>query len=220
VRHKENTLFDVEHIFLTDQDDPKIREVTTRMSRFVCNLETGREYLTEKAYIAETNIPIVFSRYTPDKVTSEKNVYLITKLEKSGSRIFLAPGVMVLILFMRKRVDEKSAKEAQVFFLDYFAKQINGACINGNDMMIGGKKVMGMTVMFNEQNGMMMVRFMLTLTAKAVENMTSEADFAEKKYKNITGVCDETGMSEDAIRTLVNGFIEVALSWRPGNAAE
>jgi hypothetical protein len=205
---------------ITDPDDPKIREVTTRMSRFVCGLETDQDRFTEKVYIAETTIPIVFSRYTPDKVTSEKNVYLITRLEKNGSRVFLAPGVIALIMFMRKQINEKSAKEAQSFFLDYFAKRIKGACVDGNDMLVNGKKVMGMTIMFNEQNGMTMVRFMLTIKSKSVRGMTGTEDFAEKKYTNITGVCDETGMSEDIIRSLVNDFVDTALSWRPGNAAE
>ncbi|MDR0464244.1 MAG: hypothetical protein LBG94_03900 [Treponema sp.] len=85
-------MFDIENIILTNPDDPKIREVTTRMSRFVCNLETEEERYKEKAYIVETDIPIVFTRYTPDKVISEKNVYLITTSEKNGSRIFPKAG--------------------------------------------------------------------------------------------------------------------------------
>ena len=210
-------MFDVEHVIFTGTDDPKIREITTRMSRFACNLDTEQERLAEKAYIVETKTPIVFSRYTPDKVASQKNVYLITKQEKNGSRIFLAPGVMALVLLMRKRIDQNSAKEAQLFFQNYFAKKITGACIDGNDLMINGKKAMGMTVMYNEQSGMAMIRFMLTLKAESVRTMTGAGDFADRKYKAIAGVCDETGMSEDAIRTLVNGFVETALSWRPEN---
>jgi hypothetical protein len=209
-------LFDVEHIFLTDPDDPIIREVTTRMSRFVCNLESEQDRLMEKAYIVETKIPVVFSRYTPDKVESQKNMYLITKQEKSGSRIFLAPGVIVLIMFMQKRIDEKSLREAQAFFLDYFVKQIKGAYADGNDVLINGKKTMGLTLMPNV-NGTTMIRFMLTLRAETIKTMTSTEDFEDRKYRGITGVCDETDMSEDSIRTLVEGFVESALTWRPKN---
>jgi hypothetical protein len=210
-------LFDVEHVIITDPDDPIIREVTTRMSRFVCNLETDHERFTEKAYIVETKIPIAFSRHTPDKVTAEKNVYLITRMEKNGSRVFLAPGVIAVIIFMRKRLDQNSAIKAQDFFLNYFSKQIKGACIDGNDLLINGKKAMGMTVMFNELNGTAIIRFMLTIKSESVRGMTNDEDFADRKYKTITGVCDETGMSEDTIRTMVNGFPETVLSWEPEN---
>jgi hypothetical protein len=213
-------LFDVEHVIFTGPDDPKIREITTRMSRFVCNLETGYERCTEKAYIVETKAPIVFSRHTPDKVTAEKNVYLITKLEKNGSRVFLAPGVIAVIVFINKRFDQSSAEEAQLFFLNYFARQIKGAGVDGNDLLINGKKVMGMTVIFNEPNGTAMIRFMLTVKSESVIKMTDDEDFADRKYKTITGVCDETGMSEGAIRALVSGFPETVLLWGMGNAAK
>jgi hypothetical protein len=189
------------------------------MSRFVCNLETGYERFTEKAYIVETKIPIAFSRHTPDKVTAEKNVYLINKMEKNGSRIFLAPGVMAVIIFMRKRLDQNSAKDAQSFFLNYFAKEIKGTRIDGNDLLINGKKAMGMTVMFNEITGMTMIRFMLTIKSESVRGMTNDEDFADRKYKTITGVCDETGMSEDTVRALINGFPKTVLSWGPENGA-
>jgi len=65
-------MFDVERIILNDPEYPKIREVAIRMSRFVCNLETEEERYKEKAYIVETNIPLIFSRYTPDRVASKK----------------------------------------------------------------------------------------------------------------------------------------------------
>jgi hypothetical protein len=208
-------LFDVERVIVTSPDDPKIREITIRMSRFVCNLEAEQERLTEKAYIVETKIPIVFSRYTPDKVTSEKNVYLITKNEKNGSRVFITPGVMAFAMFIRKQLEENSAKEAQVFFQDYFVKQIKGAYRDGNDILIDGKKILGMTVVYNNLDGMAMIRFVLTLKSKSIKDLTVDEDFIDRKYKGITGVCDETGMSEETIRAMVYGFVETALSWRP-----
>jgi len=209
------TLFDVEHVLFSGPDDPKIREITTRMSRYVCNLEKEQERFSEKAYIVEAKKPIVFSRYTPDKVTSEKNVYLITNHEKNGSRIFLAPGVIALIMFMKKRwMDEKKAKAAQEYFMDYFITQIKGTYIDGNDILIGSKKIMGMTVMYNNLFNTMMVRFMLTLKAGSAQSAAREEDFAERKYKGITGACDETGMSEDTIRGIVSGFVKYVLFWR------
>jgi hypothetical protein len=210
-------LFDVEHVLFTGPDDPKIREITTRMSRFACNLDTEQERLAEKAYIAETKTPIVFSRYTPDKVSSEKNVYLITKREKNGSRVFLAPGVLAFIMFIQKRLNEKTVKDAQSDFSDYFVKQIKGARTDNNDILIDGKKVMGMTILYNELYNTAIVRFVLTMKSEFVRSMTGADDFAETKYKNITGVCDETGMSEDTIRTMVNGFVETVVSWRGEN---
>ena len=214
-------MFDVEHILLTNPDNPKIREVTTRMSRYVCGLESEQECLTEKAYIVETTIPIIFSRYTPDKVATKEYVYLIPKQEKNGSRIFFTPGVIALIMFMKKGpLDENSVKAAQLFFMDYFVRQIDNSCTNGNDVLINGKKIMGITVLANNINNTVMIRFMLTLKSKFITIYSRDEDFAERKYKGITGVCDETGIDEDTIREMVNGFIDIALSWRPENAAE
>jgi len=215
-------LFDVEHVLFSNPDDPKIREITTRMSRYVCNLESEQERMAEKAYIVETAVPIIFSRYTPDKVTSEKHVYLITKQEKSGSRIFLVPGVIALIMFIRKGpVDDHSAKLAQSFFMDYFIKQIEGAYADGNDVLIDGKKIMGFTVMYNNTHNTMMLRFMLTLKSELLmKSVARDEDFTEKKYSRITGVCDETGMDEDTIRKMICGFVEIALAWRLENAAD
>jgi hypothetical protein len=175
--------------------------------------------MIEKAYILETKIPIVFSRYTPGKVESKNNVYLIIGKEKNGSRIFLTPGVIAFVMFMRKRIEEKHLNEATSFFLNYFLEQIKESYADRNDVLIDGKKIMGLTIMPNV-NGSTMIRFVLTLRAETIRNMTSAEDFEDRKYKGITGVCDETGMNDDAIRSLVNGFVEAALSWRPKNDSD
>jgi hypothetical protein len=215
-------LSDIERILLTNPDDPKIKELTTRMSRFVCSLENEQDRETEIAYIVETKIPLVFHRYTPDKVESQKNVYLITKLEKNGSKVFLTPGVMALIMFMKigYPADGSTAKNAQLFFMDYFIKQIKGAYIDGNDVLIGGKKIMGLTVLLNGTTRTAMIRFMLTAKSKCVKYVTSDKDFEDRKYSGITGVCDETGMSEESVQEMIYGFIKIARAWRPGDAAK
>jgi len=211
-------LFDVEQILLTNPDDPKIREVTTRMSRFVCNLETKEECFKEKAYIVETDIPIVFSRYTPDKVTSEKNVYLITKLEKSGSRIFLAPGTIAFIMFIRtEAMDIFSVKDIELFSLKFFTKHIKNSYTDGNDILINGKKVMGFTLVYNNVLNTLMIRFILTLKSKVLNDFIQDEDFKDRKYKEITGVCDETELSENDVREIINRFIDIVLSWRKTN---
>ena len=211
-------MFDVEQILLTNPDDPKIREVTTRMSRFVCNLETKEECFKEKAYIVETDIPIVFSRYTPDKVTSEKNVYLITKLEKSGSRIFLAPGTIAFIMFIRtEAMDIFSVKDIELFSLKFFTKHIKNSYTDGNDILINGKKVMGFTLVYNNVLNTLMIRFILTLKSKVLNDFIQDEDFKDRKYKEITGVCDETELSENDVREIINRFIDIVLSWRKTN---
>jgi hypothetical protein len=180
-----------------------------------------QEYLTEKAYIVETKIPIVFSRYTPDKVASKENVYLITKQEKNGSRIFLVPGVIGLIMFMQKKqMNEKSIKTAQEYFMDYFIRQIKGAYPDGNDVLIDGKKIMGMTVMCNNIYDTVMVRFILTMKSEYIKTLSLDEDFIDRKYKSITGVCNETGMDENTVRRMVDEFVNIALSWRAENAAD
>jgi len=209
-------LFDVERILLTDPDDPKIREVTTRMSRYVCNLENDQERLTEKAYLVETKIPIVFNRHTPDKVTSQKHIYLITNLEKDGSKIFLVPGVIALIMFLKKEgMNEDTAKTAQKHFLNYFTKRINGAYPDGNDLLINNKKLMGMTIMYNNLYDTVAVRFMLTMTTEYIP--TLEDDLSDKKYIGIGGVCEETDLTEEDIREMANDFINEVINWRPEN---
>lgn len=206
-------MFDVEHIFLTDPNDPKIREVTARMSRFVCNLQTKSECFNEAAYIVETDVPVTFTRYTPDKVTSKKNVYLITEQEKSGSRIFFCPGVIGLIMFLKtgKTIDEGNVKSIQSSFMEYFINQIKGAYADGNDILINGKKIMGITVIHNISNGTLMIRFILTCKAERLKLLVSKDDFVGRKYKDITGVCDETGISESEARGMVKSFITKAL---------
>ena len=118
-------MIDVERVFLTDPDDPKIREITIRMSRFACNLESEEERYKEKAYIVETNVPIILKGYAPYNVTSEKYVYITPKPQKSGSRIFIVPGVMALVMYINTiPIDEETAKIATDFALNYFTSRI------------------------------------------------------------------------------------------------
>jgi hypothetical protein len=195
-------------------DEPIIREVTTRMSRFVCGLDMPSESKKEAAYIVETEVPLVFSRYTPDKVTAEKNVYLITKLEKSGTRIFLAPGVIALIMFFRSKGDEKTAKAVQRALQDYFTSHIKGASADGNDLLINNKKIMGITAIQRIDSEMMMVRYMLTMNVEHIAAITTDTDFEDRKYKNITGVCNETDVSTDEVRAMVEESINIVTAWR------
>jgi hypothetical protein len=208
----------VEYVTLKTPDDPIIREVTTRMSRFVCGLETEQERGKEKAYVVESDFPLVLSRYTPDKVTADKNVYLTTACEKNGSRIFLVPGVIALIMFFSAKGDERTAEEARKMLQDYFVKRIEGSCAEGNDILINKRKVMGITVYYNPVHNLVMIRFVLTLKAGYIAGMAGELDFADRKYKGITGVCDETGLREETVRAIVSESIDFVLAWRPENA--
>ena len=61
------------------------------------------------------------------------------------------------------------------------------------------------------------VKFMLTLKSEYINSITTSADFQDRKYNGITGVCDETEMTEDDVRKLVDDFIVEALSWRREN---
>jgi lipoate-protein ligase A len=184
------------------------------MSRFVYGLDTPGEIKKEAAYIVETEVPLVFSRYTPDKVTAEKNVYLITKLEKSGTRIFLVPGVIAVILFFRSEGDEETAKAVQAALQDYFTSRIKGASADGNDLLINKKKIMGITVIQRIDSEMMMVRYMLTVKAEHIAAITTATDFEDRKYKNITGICDETDLSTDEVREIVEESIKIVTAWR------
>jgi len=212
-------LFDVEHILLTDLNDPKIEEITTWMSRYVCNLETEQERLKEKAFIYETTVPFNLTRYTPDKVASKQKVMLTPQREKNGSKIAIAPGVICLVMFMQKKgIDEKSAMDATKYYMDYFIKQIKGAYADNNDILIDGKKTLGFALIYNSILDRIMIRLGLIMRSEGINKLTADEDFTMKKYKSLTGVCEETGMDENAVRKMVNGFIDIALSWRKEDA--
>jgi hypothetical protein len=139
--------------------------------------------------------------------------------EKNGSRIMFAPGVLAFVMFFRKKItDDKAADEAAAAFIDYFTNRIKGAYRDGNDMLICGKKAMGMSVIYN--GDMAMIMFVLTLKAEKVNAFFSERDFDGYKYKGVTGVCDETLISEDDARAMVTRFIDYAREWGKENASE
>lgn len=208
-------MFEVKHILLTDPEDPVIRDITTRMSRFVCNLETNEECLKEEAFIIETEVPIVLKCYAPDKVTNEKNVYLTPKEQRSGSRIFITPGVIALVMFLKTPcINLKSAKEATSLFIDYFVKRIKGAYSDNNDILINGKKILGLAFHCNPELETSNIKFMLTFNSDYIKSLINSDDFTDRKYSDITGICNETNLSADAVRNIVNGFIDVVLSWR------
>jgi hypothetical protein len=189
------------------------------MSRFVCGLEKEEERFNEMAYIAESAAPVVMERYAPDKVASRGNVYLITNTEKNGSRIIFTPGVLAFVMFIKNKIaDDKAAAEATSAFIDYFTSGIKGAYRDGNDLLICGKKAMGMSVIFN--GDMAMVRFVMTLRAEAVNAFFSERDFDGYKYKGVTGVCDETSIGEGDARAMVYEFANYLMKWRQKNASE
>jgi hypothetical protein len=189
------------------------------MSRFVSGFEKEEERFIEKAYLAESAVPVIMTRYVADKVASRGDVYLITNSEKNGSRIIFAPGVIAFIMFIKKKItDDKAADGVTAAFINYFTGRIKGAYRDGNDLLICGKKAMGMSVIYN--GDMAMVRFVLTLRVEKVKVFFSERDFDGCKYKGITGVCDETVIDERDARAMVIRFIDYALEWRPENASE
>ena len=207
----------MEHVLLTDPDDPKIREVTTRMSRYACAIQWNED-LTEKAFVVETEIPIVFTCYAPDKVTSEKYAYITPKGQRSGSRIFLTPGVIALIMFLKKEgMNENTVKAAQKYFLNYFVERIAGAYPDGNDLLINNKKIMGIAIHYNPIANTANIKFMLTMKSEFIKSLTTDEDFIGRKYTGIGGVCEETDLKENAIREMAEDFINVVLNWRPDN---
>jgi hypothetical protein len=189
------------------------------MSRFTCGLEKEEERFNEMAYIVESRVPIILHRYTRDKVASRGDVYLIPNPEKNGSRIIITPGVIAFAMFMRKKIDsDKAADEAAAAFIDYFTNRIKGAYRDGNDMLICGKKAMGISVIYNDD--MAMAIFVLTLKAEKVNAFAGAGDFDGCKYKGITGVCDETLIGEGEARAMVARFTDYAREWRPKDASE
>jgi hypothetical protein len=213
-------LLNIERPLLKTGDEPVIREITTRMSRFVLALDAPGEREKEAAYIVETETPVVITRYTPDKVGAEKNVYLITALEKSGSKIFLAPGVITPVMFIRVNGGEKTALEVRKALGDYFTARIKGAYTDGNDLLINRKKVTGFTVIYRVDSRMLMAAYMFTIKAAHVAAMTTGADFEGCKYTGIAGVCDETGLSENDVRAMVEESVSMVMNWRPAGDTE
>lgn len=208
-------MFDVKRILITDLDDPIIHEITTRMSRFACDLETNEECLREDTFLIETEVPIVLKCYAPDKVTNEKNVYITPKEQKSGSRIFITPGVIALVMFLKTpRINLKTAKEATDLFINYFVKRIKGAYSDNNDILINGKKIFGISVFYNEALETTNIKFMLTYSSVYIKYLTSKEDFENRKYDDITGVCEETDLSAEDVCDMVNEFTDLVLSWR------
>jgi hypothetical protein len=206
----------VERLLLKSPDDPVISEVSARMIRFVCRLETEEERYRENAYIAETALPLVFTRYTADRFTGEKNSYVCTAVEKNETRICLAPGCAVFIAFMNRKTGLAGGEELAMALRDGIARRVPGARGDGNDVLLGGKKAAGITVLINPDAGTAMARLALTMESAALREAFPDESFAGRKYAGITGIADGTGLSPEKAREILWGLPDIAEEWRSG----
>jgi hypothetical protein len=202
---------------LEDPDDPIIREVLTRMSRFACGLQTPGDIRDEVMYIGETVFPVKLARCRPGAVTKEKHLYLINDPGKAGRPMYFAPGVMVILIFINAVTDAGGAEELRRTAGELIADGIPGAVRDGNDTLVNGEKAAGLEVFHAPGGPGVHVQMLLTLEAAAVKGMAAEADFEGRKYAGITGLCDGTGADRGKILDKVLRLPALIDEWRAAN---
>jgi hypothetical protein len=202
---------------LEDPDDPIIREVLTRMSRFVCGLQTPGDIRDEVMYIGETVFPVKLARCRPGAVTKEKYLYLTADPGKAGRPMYFAPGCMLFLAFLDAAADKAKAGELVKKLCGYIAENIPGAAVEGNDVLVGSGKCCGVEAIFDPDRRGVHIQTIVTLEAAAAQAMTTEADFAGRKYGRIAGACDGGRMERGQARLMVLRLADLIAKWRAAN---